>query len=112
MPQAGRFCGEDIIKGNLEDPASLNRYTYCYNDPVKYVDLDGNNPSRAVKRIVQDEKNEHYNRNDISDNDKLSQNEWISNYPSVEKQIIADAQNQKSRVYLAQANHALSRICI
>ena len=77
---------------------TLNRYTYCYNDPVKYVDMDGNRPSPA-KTLVQENisaKKEHYNRNDIS-YDKPSQNEWIEERikSGGEKQLIADAQNQK-----------------
>jgi len=40
-PVAGRFTAEDIIKGHVRNPLSLNTYVYCYNSPHVYVDLDG-----------------------------------------------------------------------
>lgn len=40
-PSLGRFQAEDIIRGNIFEPQSLNHYTYCYNNPEKYVDEDG-----------------------------------------------------------------------
>jgi RHS repeat-associated protein len=40
-PNAGRFTTEDPVTGSLEDPQSLNRYTYCRNNPHKYTDPDG-----------------------------------------------------------------------
>ena len=42
MPRTGRFMAMDIIRGNLIEPRSLNRYGYCYNSPLSYVDFDGN----------------------------------------------------------------------
>lgn len=44
MPDQGRFMSEDRYKGNLGNPISLNPYIYCYNQPDKYVDIDGNIP--------------------------------------------------------------------
>lgn len=40
-PSIGRFISEDSNEGQLNNPLSLNLYTYCENDPVKYVDPDG-----------------------------------------------------------------------
>ncbi len=40
-PESGRFYGEDIIPGDMSAGVSLNRYIYCANDPVNYVDWDG-----------------------------------------------------------------------
>ena len=37
----GRFGGEDLIKGNILEPISLNAYIYCKNDSLGYVDLNG-----------------------------------------------------------------------
>ncbi|CRZ34850.1 RHS repeat-associated protein [Herbinix hemicellulosilytica] len=37
----GRFLTEDIYRGQLSDPLSLNRYTYCHNNPVRYTDPSG-----------------------------------------------------------------------
>ena len=40
-PKIGRFTSEDIIKGFIEVPFTLNQYTYCRNQPMDLVDLDG-----------------------------------------------------------------------
>ena len=40
-PLVGRFSSTDIIKGSTYEPLSLNEYAYCYNNPAKYVDPDG-----------------------------------------------------------------------
>ncbi len=40
-PYLGRFTTEDSYWGEDENPLSLNLYTYCVNDPVRYVDLSG-----------------------------------------------------------------------
>ncbi len=40
-PSMGRFISEDSYWGKIEDPLSLNLYTYCVNNPVIYVDPSG-----------------------------------------------------------------------
>ena len=40
--ETGRFTTRDTLPGSIQDPQSLNRYTYCYNNPQKYVDQWGN----------------------------------------------------------------------
>jgi RHS repeat-associated protein len=40
-PNTGRFITQDAKKGNPKDPASLNLYVYCKNNPLKYSDPDG-----------------------------------------------------------------------
>ena len=44
MPNTGRFAGEDVIKGLIDFPITLNPYTYCHSNPLKYIDADGNFP--------------------------------------------------------------------
>ena len=41
VPKVGRFAGEDLIKGNIEQPLSLNWYGYCFGNPLGLVDRDG-----------------------------------------------------------------------
>lgn len=41
-PEIGRFLTRDIWSGTIGDPQSLNRYAYCYNNPIKYIDSWGN----------------------------------------------------------------------
>ena len=40
-PYSGRFTTEDSYWGEEDNPLSLNRYTYCENDPIQYVDPTG-----------------------------------------------------------------------
>ncbi len=40
-PRMGRFISEDTVKGQVDNPLSLNRYTYVSNNPLKYVDPSG-----------------------------------------------------------------------
>jgi RHS repeat-associated protein len=40
-PATGRFTTRDKVFGDLTDPQSLNRYSYCRNNPHKYTDPDG-----------------------------------------------------------------------
>ncbi|GIO42341.1 RHS repeat-associated core domain-containing protein [Paenibacillus apis] len=39
----GRFVSEDTYPGELNNPQSLNLYTYVYNNPLKFVDPSGHN---------------------------------------------------------------------
>jgi len=40
----GRFLSKDSVRGSLTAPVSLNRYTYCQNDPITLADPSGNSP--------------------------------------------------------------------
>ncbi|HEY9060820.1 MAG TPA: RHS repeat-associated core domain-containing protein [Pseudobacteroides sp.] len=40
-PRIGRFVSEDSYAGEIDDPLSLNLYTYCQNNPVNYFDPSG-----------------------------------------------------------------------
>ena len=40
-PETARFLTEDSFSGYYNDPLSLNKYTYCHNNPVSYHDPDG-----------------------------------------------------------------------
>lgn len=46
MPEIGRFTGEDIIKGTVNHPYTLNCYGYCWENPMKWVDLNGKRPKK------------------------------------------------------------------
>ena len=45
LPETGRFTGEDLIGGFMEDPVTINRYGYCWENPLRFVDLDGMAPT-------------------------------------------------------------------
>jgi len=44
-----RFMQEDTYFGNAADPLSLNLYTYCVNNPIRYIDPTGHNASDNVQ---------------------------------------------------------------
>ncbi|WP_229049885.1 RHS repeat-associated core domain-containing protein [Brevibacillus sp. HD3.3A] len=33
-PKMGRFISESTVKGQVDNPLSLNRYTYVHNNPL------------------------------------------------------------------------------
>ncbi len=59
-PYIGRFITEDSYWGEDNNPLSLNLYTYCYNNPIMYIDPTGhyvsewdknNLPPSDIKRL-------------------------------------------------------------
>ncbi len=40
-PTVGRFVSRDPVTGEKESPQSLNKYVYCLNNPLKYIDPAG-----------------------------------------------------------------------
>ncbi|WP_025692071.1 RHS repeat domain-containing protein [Paenibacillus zanthoxyli] len=40
-PEIGRFVSEDTYKGQIDDPQTLNLYTYVENNPLLYTDPSG-----------------------------------------------------------------------
>jgi RHS repeat-associated protein len=44
LPEIGRFISADTIVPNPANPQSHNRYSYGYNNPVKYSDPSGHTP--------------------------------------------------------------------
>jgi RHS repeat-associated protein len=41
-PMIGRWCSRDKIAGFIVSPQSMNRYTYALNNPLRFIDIDGN----------------------------------------------------------------------
>ena len=44
VPSIGRFASADTLVPDPTNPQSFNRYSYGYNNPVKYIDEDGHIP--------------------------------------------------------------------
>ncbi len=40
-PTTGRFISRDSFAGRRSDPLSLNLYTYCRNNPIRFIDPSG-----------------------------------------------------------------------
>jgi RHS repeat-associated protein len=70
-PDTGRFITADTVTpGGGADPQGLNRYSYCLNNPMKYLDPTGHEP----------EKNKVINSNNLF-NSSLSMNvKYIYNW--------------------------------
>jgi len=49
-PKIGRFTSQDKIAGFAQFPQTINPYTYCWNQPLDLVDLDGEYPDRWRNR--------------------------------------------------------------
>lgn len=47
-PSNGRFNSRDTFAGRSGDPLSLNLYTYCKNNPVKFIDPSGHDTVEAA----------------------------------------------------------------
>ncbi len=50
-PALGRFINEDTYEGQINNPLTLNLYTYCFNNPPKYVDSTGNMPVKKLNEL-------------------------------------------------------------
>jgi len=51
--EIGRFLTRDPLRGKKEAPQTLNRYMYCLNNPLKYIDPAGTDPIDTVEEIFQ-----------------------------------------------------------
>ncbi|TYQ15482.1 UNVERIFIED_CONTAM: RHS repeat-associated protein [Acetivibrio alkalicellulosi] len=45
-PKIARFLQEDTYRGSINDPLSLNLYSYCANNPITYYDPTGHSWER------------------------------------------------------------------
>jgi RHS repeat-associated protein len=52
-PEIGRFISPDTFMLSPSDPQGLNRYTYAFNNPLRYNDPTGNWPPALDKLIGQ-----------------------------------------------------------
>jgi len=75
-PEVGRFATRDALKGRLINSQTLNRYSYCVNNPAKYIDLWGKDYSPADQQ-VEDYLLGNDNQTDDSDDDLTSPPEII-----------------------------------
>jgi len=78
-PEIGRFTQRDAFLGSYADPLSLNRYTYCHNNPIRYIDPTGHikeddakNLNAAGLQLVQVLTSEYYATNDRAEREAIS----------------------------------------
>ena len=48
----GRFVSEDKIPGFTTRPHTMNRYSYCWNQPMEHVDLNGRFPWLIIPIVI------------------------------------------------------------
>lgn len=58
-PTTGRFISRDSFAGRKSDPLSLNLYTYCRNNPIRYVDPIGHDAVEATKFMIDNPRPTH-----------------------------------------------------
>ena len=51
-PSNGRFTQRDSFAGKQGDPLSLNLYTYCHNNPIRYIDPSGHSVWDKIKKAT------------------------------------------------------------
>jgi len=51
-PQIGRWISPDTIVPNPANPQSLSRYSYVYNNPLRYVDPTGHYSEDEIMRFL------------------------------------------------------------
>ena len=51
-PQTGRFISLDTEKGSIQNPMDMNRYVYCRNNPLKYVDPTGCSVGSSISDAI------------------------------------------------------------
>ena len=87
----GRFAGEDINKGTIMKPGSLNDYSYCLGNPLLLVDQNGRSPvpsSADAQRMMWDYCVDQYH--DALDAIK---DEWDSRVDDLSEYIKAEARS-------------------
>ena len=62
----GRFQSEDNVKGFIDSPFTLNHYGYCWENPIIFVDNDGNMP-KLIKDAEQFGKSIASKTNEVKD---------------------------------------------
>ena len=52
QPHTGRFMAEDVIRGKLGVPKTLNRYGYCWGNPFSFIDPSGMVSEQEAQSII------------------------------------------------------------
>ncbi len=110
-PSMGRFINEDTYEGQLDNPLSLNLYTYVSNNPLTHVDPSGHMPKATLNTILLD-----YLAGEYEDNSELVQAVINENGDGVPiftafheiTQILAAAQIHRRSGEITELEHRLT----
>jgi RHS repeat-associated protein len=104
-PELGRFITSDPFAGKIAVPQSLNRYAYCLNNPVKFIDPAGltfricNVGTGVCRRISETRSSNNPNRPEWiaydKNGDKITDSNHIKELMASEKE-----ENRAQAVYL------------
>jgi len=61
----GRFISADTVISDYKNPQTLNRYTYCLDNPLKYTDPTGHADKREVKWYGYDIRLDYWSARDL-----------------------------------------------
>jgi RHS repeat-associated protein len=76
-PKLGRFITPDTIVQSPGNPQTLNRYTYCNNNPVNLIDPTGHSWLKSLQRVIGN-MNEEIGRW-VKQLEKVTGSEWEIN---------------------------------
>ncbi|MEK4297356.1 RHS repeat domain-containing protein [Paenibacillus sp. FSL R5-0914] len=83
-PSIGRFINEDTYEGQINNPLSLNLYTYATNNPLMYIDPTGNwNEKLGINYTINEMKNQWTSANTLSE-----KNYWANEAEKLRKQAL------------------------
>jgi RHS repeat-associated protein len=51
-PALGRFVQPDTVVPDPSNPQALNRYSYVYNNPLRYTDPTGHQPGKWLRSVI------------------------------------------------------------
>lgn len=89
-PKIARFITEDSYRGEINDPLTLNLYTYCANNPIRYYDPSGHAFTEWDNKNVKDEKD----RQAIRDASKAWENAKNDAERTAAHKMAEDARNR------------------
>ena len=78
-PSIGRFTQRDSFAGSLNDPLSLNLYTYCAHNPIYYSDPSGHDAVAAANYMINNPRPSTIN----SAHDAKLLNEWRNEFKRI-----------------------------